>query len=382
MATFQPGIHSLLGRNRRWLTGARVGLVSHLAAVDSRGTTSAELLLANDNWTLTALFGPEHGFIGAADAGASVPGKRHPVWKIPIHSLYGSAKKPAPDMLAKLDLLVLDLQDLGFRPYTYVSTLRYLLEAAAEYSKPLIVADRPVPLPFTVDGPLPEPDFISFVAAIPAPMAYGMTPGETALWLRHKLGLDLDLRVAKMSGYRRQTRREPDWPPWVPPSPGIRSWETAQTYLATLFGESLHTVNIGRGSNAGYQVFGSAWMKSAAVLENLLSQKLPGVCLHSHLFQPAGRAGLLDGVRLTIVDAKVFRPVTTSLAILQCLQELYGPAKLWRVPQERLNFFDKLYGTPQTRQQLLSGKTWQQISSIWQTDSRLFKLERKKFLLY
>jgi len=158
-------------------------------------------------------------------------------------------------MLDNLDAIVLDLQDLGARCYTFVSTLRYVLEAAASARKQVIVADRPIPLPRVVDGPMLDERFSSFVGCVRAPLHYGMTPGETAAWLKHALALDLDLKVAPMKNYCRQSRRGPDWPPWIPPSPGIRSWETGYCYLATVFGEALPAINIGRNSNLAFQVF-------------------------------------------------------------------------------------------------------------------------------
>jgi len=382
MAAFQPGIDVLLGRHRRWLAGARAGLVSHLAAVDARGAPSAERLRQCRGCRLAALFGPEHGFAGAAGAGARVGHRRHPEWGIPIYSLYGATRRPAPEVFRELDLLVFDLQDLGARPYTYVSTLRYVLEAAAAAAKPVIVADRPIPLPRVTDGPLLDEALTSFVGAIPAPMAYGMTPGETALWLRRKLKLDADVRVAPMAGYRRQAGRDADWPPWLPPSPGIRAWETGRCYLATVFSEALSAVDIGRGTNLAFQVFGAAWMQAPPVLDWLRRQDLPGVNFYRHPYQPAGGGRLLDGVRLTVDDPAGFRPVTTSLAIIDCLQKLYGIGKIWRTAGVRPEFFDQLYGDTRTRRELQAGAGWREISAGWRGALRRFNAGRREVLLY
>ncbi len=382
MGAFLPGIDVLLGRRRHWLAGARVGLVSHLAAVDRLGATTAERLRLCRGCRLAALFGPEHGFAGAAGAGARVGHERHPLWNVPVYSLYGSVRRPMPAQLRGLDLIVFDLQDLGARPYTYVSTLRGVLQAAGAAGLPVIVADRPIPLPQAADGPLPDGTCDSFVCAVPAPMAYGMTPGEAALWLRRKLGLDTDVRVAAMAGYRRQPGRDADWPPWLPPSPGIRSWETARCYLATVFGEALPAVDTGRGTSMVFQVFGAPWMRAAPALDWLRRQALPGVNFYAHPYQPAGADRLLDGIRLAVHDPRVFRPVAASLAILECLQRLHGAARIWGARGARPDFFDKLYGTPITRMQLQQGRGWREISAGWRAGLRRFNAERREVLLY
>ncbi|MGI6087225.1 MAG: exo-beta-N-acetylmuramidase NamZ domain-containing protein [Kiritimatiellia bacterium] len=383
MGVFRPGIDVLLGRRRRLLpSGARVGLVSHLAAVDRLGATTAERLWLCRDCRLAALFGPEHGFVGAAGAGDRVGHSRHPVWDVPVFSLYGASQRPAPAQLRGLDVLVFDLQDLGARPYTYVSTLRGVLEAAATAGLPVIVADRPIPLPHTVDGPMPDGSCDSFVCAVPAPMAYCMTPGETALWLRNKLGLNSDVRVAPMSGYHRQPGRDVDWPPWLPPSPGIRSWETARCYLTTVFGEALPAVDTGRGTNLIFQVFGAPWMQSMPALEWLCRQRLPGVMFYAHPYQSASTGRLLDGIRIVVQNPRIFRPVTTSIAILECLQRLYGAARIWRAKGARPDFFDKLYGSSLPRIQLQQGGDWKTISAGWRVGLRRFNAERREFLLY
>ena len=221
---FHVGLDVLLDEQADLLKGKRIGLVSHMAALDGRGMGSAERVMGERGCRLTALLGPEHGFLGCAGAGETLGNRRHPVLRVPIYSLYGETRRPTAAMLRNVDVLLFDMQDIGTRCYTYVATLRHVMEAAAEFGKGVLVADRPIPLPMVVDGPMPDAGLMSFVASIPAPMVYGMTPGETALWLRRRLGLDLDLHVAPMRGYRRENRRAPDWPPWVPPSPGIRSW--------------------------------------------------------------------------------------------------------------------------------------------------------------
>jgi uncharacterized protein YbbC (DUF1343 family) len=378
---FLPGIEVLTKAKKNWLKGRRMGLVSHPAAVDTNGTPSWRVLL-NSGAKLTAFFGPEHGFFGKAKAGQPLRNIVHPLLKIPVYSLYGQRRKPTPAMLDKIDTLIFDVQDLGARPYTYVSTLRYLLEAAAQAQKEVIVADRPIPLPCIVDGPMLDEKFSSFVGCIPAPMHYGMTPGETALWLKHHLALDIDLKIAEMRGYRRQSKREADWPPWIPPSPGIRSWETGYCYLATVFGEALPAVNIGRNSNLVFQVFSAAGIKSDILCKYLNRQKLRGVLFFSQPYKTENNAKVHDGVRISVHNPDIFHPVKTGIAILSAIQKFAGPDFIWRFPGTRADFFDKLYGTERVRLALQRGAMEQSISRTWQKDITAFKTTRKKFMLY
>jgi len=382
---FAPGINTLLESHGHWLENRKVGLVSHPAAIDARGISSVQRFMSVPGMNLIALFGPEHGFFGSGAAGELIHRRQHPFWRIPIHSLYGKTRKPTAGMLRNLDTIVFDLQDLGARPYTYVSTLRYLLEASAEQEKTVIVSDRPVPLPSVVDGPLLDPDFESFVAGIRAPMAYGMTPGETALWLKNDLRLAVDLKIAKMRNYRRQPAREPDWPPWIPPSPGIRSWECAYCYTTTVFCEALPAIDNGRGTALPFQLFGSPWMKSKEVCEHLSSLSLPGVTFHSHQYVAGSGATsglLLDGVRMVVTNPNTFHPVTTGISIISCLQTLYGHRRVWHAPGTRSNFFDKLFGTDAVRKALMDGEQPQAITGHWRRGLAKFRKSRRACLLY
>lgn len=382
---FLAGIDVLLKSHRRWVADGTVGLVSHPAALDACGRATADRLWLHPDVKLGALFGPEHGFYGGALAGQRVAASRHKRWNIPVHSLYGTNRRPSRRMLKDIDTIVLDLQDLGARPYTYVSTLRLVMEAAAQFGKRLVVADRPIPLPTVTDGPVPHPGFESFVAGIPAPMHYGMTPGESALWLRARLKLELDLHVAPMQGYTRDPHRQPDWPPWVPPSQGIRSWETAQCYTATVFGEALPAIDHGRGSGLPFQLIGAPWIRGEAVCEALSSQRVPGVTFHAHPYVPAqgNYAGkLLEGIRLCVTNPRRFRPIQTSIAILVCLQNLYGRRRVWHGPKTRPGFFDQLYGSDRVRHMLMDGATVGDVTATWKRDLRQFRAVRSSHLLY
>jgi uncharacterized protein YbbC (DUF1343 family) len=379
--SFETGMDRIL--RRRIGAGQRVGLVSHVAAMTRKGFTAAEAWYRRSDSHLSALFSPEHGYFGSAGAGEAIRSIRFPHWKIPLHSLYGARHEPSPAHLRGLSLLIVDLQDLGARCYTYLSTLVGVLRAAARARLPLIVADRPIPLPFLPDGPLLDPRFASFVGLAPVPMATAMTPAETALYLQKVWDLNVDLEVVPMRGWPRTPYRGPDWPPWVPPSPGIRSWESAACYLATVFTEAVPTVTCDRTGLLPFQVFGAPWIKAPEVIPMLEAAHLPGVAFHVHPFRPntgpwAGR--LLSGVRLVITDPRRFRPVRLSVFILATLQKQYGKNRLWS--NARPDFFDKLYGTNEVRLALLDGDPPDQIARRWQPGLRRFNHVRSSILLY
>ncbi|MBA4389293.1 MAG: DUF1343 domain-containing protein, partial [Verrucomicrobia bacterium] len=308
-ARFRTGIESVADTHPALLKGQRVGLVSHPAAITSSGIATLDLLASACGGRLTALFGPEHGYYGAATAGETVAQSRHRRLGIPIFSLYGKHRKPTPAMLARVDTLVVDLQDLAARPYTYVSTLRLALEAAAEAGKRVIVADRPIPLPNVIDGPVAEEPLSSFVAMVPFPVAYGMTQGEAARAIAKSLDINVDLHVGKMAGYGRDWERQPEWPDWIPPSPGIKSWESATCYTSTVWCEALPSIDYGRGTALQFRVIGAKWMKGAQVSEYMNGLKLAGVSFSPHPYYPAmysGGAELLDGVRMHVSDGDAF----------------------------------------------------------------------------
>jgi len=288
-------------------------------------------------------------------------------------------------MLRSIDALVVDLQDIGARPYTYVSTLHLALEAAAKHGKEVVVADRPIPLPNVTDGPVTEPAFRSFVSWVDTPLSYGMTPGEAARWLCGHHRLDLDLKVARMRGYRRDPGRQPDWPPWIPPSPGMRSWESAKCFPATVFAEAIGGFDHGRKTNLPFQCFGAAWTRGDDICAALRACALPGVRFYAERFVPDPRAGVpatLNGVRMAVTDADAFRPALTAVTILAVLRDGFGARRLWSHPESRPAFFDKLFGTDAVRKSLDAGLPPRRIAGGWSEGLAAFRTSREPCLLY
>jgi uncharacterized protein YbbC (DUF1343 family) len=382
--TFLPGIDILCRNHADWFRGRRIGLVAHPASVGTDGTPSAELLRASGA-SLMALFGPEHGFSGAADAGEEIPHREHPEWRIPIHSLYGKTRRPTAEMLHNVDTIVFDLQDLGARPYTYVSTLRYVLESADEHERSVIVADRPCPMAQCVDGPMLDPAFESFVGCVSTPVVYGMTPGETALWLKNDLNLDVDVRVAAMRGYSRDTAPGVDWPAWIRPSPAIRSWECAVCFAITVYFEALPGVDHGRGTETPFRVIGAPWLDPEVLLGVLAKHATPGIRFSVDTYQAMSgnyRGQPVRGLRLEIEDPAALRPVETGVTLIAALQEVHGGAWLWSHPGTRPEFFDQLMGTDRVRKALHDGLSAAEVAEAWRAGCEEFASDRSACLLY
>jgi uncharacterized protein YbbC (DUF1343 family) len=383
MKKFLYGIDVLVRTHRDKLSKARVGLVAHPASVNMEGIPTP-VFLRQSGINLVCLMGPEHGFMGKGGAGEEIGHQRHPEWDIPVYSLYGDTRKPTPEMLADLDYIIFDLQDLGVRAYTYVSTLRYVLETAAEQSKQVIVADRPIPLPNVVDGPMREDSFESFVGFIRTPVAYGLTPGEAALWMKAELHLDVPITVAPMAGYQRNIA----WPAadsWIPPSPAIRSLACAQCFPVTVFFEALPSVDHARRSEEAFQCIGAPWIDGEELSRSLNHLRLPGVRFERHSYQAVGGAHdghLLNGVRIEVLDPFAFKPVTTGMAVIHTLQALHGLEPLWQAPGVREDFFDKLMGTNSVRLALKAGESWTSIGRSWESSRQAYLGSRSDILLY
>lgn len=344
--------------------GERVGLLSHQAALAADGRTVAQVLREVLGKRLCALFGPEHGFFGQAGPGVKTSFRRHPDWKIPVYSLYGSVRRPTPAMLKKIDTLLVDFSDLAVRCYTYFGTLRLALEACAKAGVNVIVLDRPVPA-YPVDGPMLELGLESFVAPAAVPMVYAMTPAESATWLNEHENIGAELTTVKIPSWDRIVYPAADF---IPPSPGIKSRESALAYGATVFTEALAAIDCGRTGAMAFRLLGAPWMDGIETSAALNALSCAGVRFSAHRYTPEGGvyAGKeLHGVRLSVVDETRFRPISVSICILSVLAELYGKARVWEGEGTRLEWFDKLYGNRRTRQELMDGVSAKAICREW-----------------
>ncbi len=321
------------------------GTTGALGLLTMQATGTAYRLARRFPGRLQALFSAEHGYFGMLAAGEKAASARHPFLGVPIHSLYGAQRKPTGEMLAGLSRMAIDLCDIGVRCYTYLATLRNMLEACAEAGLPAIVLDRPVPLGDVVDGPLVEPGQESFVAPVDVPLCHGMTPGECALWIRAAEKLDLDLQVVRLEGWSHAVC-EP-WANFVPPSPAIRSWDSAALYPATVFTEAYPALDCDRFGSLAFRVIGAPWLAAREALDGL-EAPLAACGLEMRPYRYVGAGGAyagqtLEGILLAVSAREKYRPVEAGVRILDWL--------LRRHPDEmsvgaRPEWLAKLAGTP------------------------------------
>ena len=367
-ARVRLGNEVFLERHLDLVKGKRVGLVTNQTGVNGEGKSIIDIFAAHPEINLVALFGPEHGIDGQAKAGAYVESYTHPTLKIPVYSLYGATRMPTAKMLENIDVVLFDVQDIGARTYTYMSTLNYVMQAAKKYGKTVIVLDRPNPVGgVIVEGPVLEDKFLSFVGVDNLPMAHGMTAGELALFFNRKIGADL--KVIKMEGYFRDMVFQDTGLKWVQTSPNIPTIESAFAYMATGLGEGtgIHMRDkftwIG-GRNIDQQKFADLLNKAG----------LPGV-----VFVPE-RINGVSGVRLKITDYHTFNPALTGIYALAYAKQLTD----FPVPKsgKTIVMFDKIMGTDKMGKWLEQKLSPQQIVANYRPALQAFKKEREKYLLY
>lgn len=376
----EPGIEVLLGDLPDWLEGRDVGLITNMTGVDRQLRSDIDLLAARADLRLVRLFGPEHGVRGDAQAGMPVTGSRDASTGLPVLSLYGKTREPTAQMLAGLEALLFDIQDIGTRYYTYPSTLALVLRAARRAGIPVVVLDRPNPIGGVhVQGPVLEPDYASFVGMFPIPIRHGMTIGELALLFNTEFGIGADLHVVKMRHWRRV---DGDPLPWVPPSPNMPSPRTALVYPGTGLFEGTN-ISEGRGTTTPFEVIGAPFIDAQALAARMNALGLPGVRLRPVWFTPtfskyAGQA--CGGVQIHVLDEDAFQPVLTGVALLQAVHVLY-PQQFQFLPGQR-PFFDKLAGNGWLRKAIEDGVPLAEIQARWQPGLRHFMEVRKRYLLY
>ena len=357
----QSGLDVLEKEDCRGLQGKRVALITNAAGVSTSGEPNYRIFLRY-GLDLKYLMAPEHGFRAAFGAGVAVKDEKLG-GNLKVYSLYGSSKKPDVEMLkSTVDVLVFDLQDIGARCYTYISTMRYAMEACHEAGVSFMVLDRPNPLaPVPAGGFMLDPDYMSFVGMVPVPFIHAMTVGEIALFLKERFYPQLDLKIVKMKGYNRYNFfDEYSNTRFVSPSPNIRDLETVLVYPATVFLEATN-VNEGRGTLLPFRQFGAPFINADSLKKKLDTFKLPGVSFKAVQFMPSSGKfkGLqCGGVQLTVADRLVFEPFRTGVAILLSLQKLYPGLLDLNTKGE---FFDKLAGTPLFRRMVISGRSLEEI---------------------
>ncbi len=380
-ADFLYGIDVLQRSGFSGLERKNVGLITNAAGVDVEGRPNYRILLQN-GVKLRFLMSPEHGFAIGAEAGETV-GDRSLDEGLTVYSLYGATKKPDRKLLDAIDILLFDLQDIGARCYTYISTMREAMEACEEAGVAFMVLDRPNPIsPIPAEGFMLDPGYSSFVGSVPVPFLHSMTVGEIAVFLKKRYFPGIDLRVVGMEGYsRKRFADEFAGFRFVPPSPNIRDPETALVYPSTVFFEAAN-VSEGRGTGAPFRQFGAPYIDPARLKNELESARLPGVAFTEVEFVPeSGRfKGLAcKGLRVNVTDRYVFEPFRTGVTLLVALQKLY-PRLLGL--DENGDFFDKLAGTPLLRKMVVSERTVEEILAASRLQVHAFEQENPDRFLY
>ncbi len=384
------GLDVLFLRHRRLLRGKRIGVIVHPASLDGRGHHAISRFATASDFRLTAIFGPQHGLRGETqDNMIEWEGWRDAKWGVPVFSLYGRTRQPTPEMLAEVDVLVFDLQDVGTRVYTYIWTLALCLKAAAEQGREVIVLDRPNPIGgVRVEGPVLQKGFESFVGMFPIPLRHGMTVGELARLFNEAFGIGCRLHVVPMQGWRRDLWYDETGLLWVPPSPNMPTLETATVYPGMVLVEGT-MLSEGRGTTRPFELIGAPFIDPDRLVAELRSEKLPGVFFRPCYFQPmfqkhAGR--LCGGVHVHVLDRRRFKPVATGVALLKAICRLYPEHFQWRPPPYEYVFdrlpFDILAGTDQLREQILRDRPLREIEDSWRADLEKFQRVRREYLMY
>ncbi|MBS4222330.1 exo-beta-N-acetylmuramidase NamZ family protein [Lederbergia citrea] len=376
---FAIGVEVLLKEKKNLIKGKKVGLITNPTGVDQELNSIVDLLHHDPDVTLTALYGPEHGVRGDAQAGQYVPYYIDEVTGLPVYSLYGSTRKPAPEMLENVDVLLFDIQDVGTRFYTYIYTMALAMEAAKEKGIPFIVLDRPNPLGGTkVEGPVLDPEFASFVGQYAIPLRHGMTVGELAKLFNREFGIHADLTVVEMKGWKRDSYYDETGLPFVLPSPNMPTLETALVYPGAALIEGTNASE-GRGTTKPFELIGAPFINSTELAKKLNALNLPGVTFRSASFTPtfSKHSGKLShGVQIHITDRDAYQPVETGLHIVKTIQDLYPESFSLTA------FFDNLIGNGWIRQGIKEGMTVKEMKSRWEAELKEFKKLRNKYLLY
>ncbi len=372
------------------LAGKRVGVVCNPASIDHGFGHIVDRVAALPEVTLAAIFGPQHGFRSDVQENMIESGHaRDARRRVPVHSLYSETRRPTAEMMQGLDLLVIDLQDVGTRIYTYIYTMAYCLEAARRDSLKVVLCDRPNPIGGTqVEGPMLVPGYESFVGLYPIPMRHGMTIGELGRLFNEHFGIGADLDVIPMRGWSRSMYHDDAQAPWVMPSPNMPTLDTAIVYPGTVLFEGTN-VSEGRGTTRPFEIVGAPWVSDERFADALNARRVPGVYFRPTFFEPTfhkhAKTGC-GGVQIHVTDRMAFRPVLAGVLLTEAFRAADPAAFAWRQPPYEYEYeklpFDILAGTCETREQIEAGLRAEEIARSWEPAVAEFQKVRERFLLY
>ena len=381
-AVVRPGIETFLADVPERLRGKRVGLITNQTAVDRERRTDIDLIAAHPQLKLVALLAAEHGIRGTAAPGDFFSDTVDARTGVPIYSLYKTEDRgPSPEMLANVDVLVYDLQEVGGRTWTYVSTMGLSMQAAARKGIPFVVLDRPNPIGGEiVEGALLDPKFKSFVGMYAIPARHGMTVGELATWINQHERIGADLIVARVANWRRAQWQDETGLPWVNPSPNLRSLGALTSYPGSVYFEGT-TLSEGRGgSPRPYEEIGAPWLDAPAIAATMNARGLPGVRFDTSAFTMQPRAGKHPGkavraIRFVVTDRQAYRPVRTSLLLIDEIRRRHPNDFAWT------GTIDRLTGSDKVRRAVEEG--WlPRLLEEWDREAASFAASREPYLLY
>ncbi|HXL00241.1 MAG TPA: DUF1343 domain-containing protein [Dysgonamonadaceae bacterium] len=385
----KTGIEVLKENGFKVLQGKRVGLITNPTGVDNQLKSTIDILHEAQGVNLVALYGPEHGVRGDVYAGDKVDTFTDPNTGVPVYSLYGSTRKPTQEMLEGVDALVYDIQDIGCRSYTYISTMYLAMQAAAENGIEFIVLDRPNPLGgLKVEGCLVEEGFFSFVSQLKVPYVYGLTCGELATLINNEFmgNKPCKLTVVKMKKWRRKMAFDDTGLPWVPASPHIPFVHSAYFYpVSGILGE-LGYMSIGVGYTLPFEIFAAEWIDAEQFAKALNAKQLPGIVfrpIHLKPYYSVGQGKNLHGVQVYLRDFKKARLSDVQFHVMEVAAQLYPDKKVFDCADEsRFGMFDKVCGTDFIRKEFSKNHRFADIQSYWTKDEESFSKQAKKYYLY
>lgn len=387
--TIKTGIEVLKEQKFKILEGKRVGLITNPTGVDNSMKSTIDILNEAPNVNLVALFAPEHGVRGDAHAGDHVDNVTDPKTGLPVYSLHGKTRVPTPEMLEGIDVLVYDIQDIGCRSFTYISTMGLAMQGAAEQGIEFVVLDRPNPLGgIKVEGGLVEDGFISFVSQFKIPYVYGLTCGELALLLNgeNMLKKQCKLQVVKMKSWKRKMRYEETGLQWIPSSPHIPQPISAIFYpVSGILGE-LGYMSIGVGYTIPFQMFAAEWIKAEDLAANLNNLHLPGLYFRPMYLKPfysVGQGKQLEGVQVHIMDYEKARLSEIQFYVMQEVASLYPDKAVFEnANDKRFRMFDQVAGSDYVRLNFAKRNKFADISDFWNNEVAPFRKLSKKYYLY
>ena len=384
------GLERLIdGPDRKLIAGRRIGLVSNPASIDSRIVHASDRLSSGD-WTLAALFGPQHGFRSDLQENMiESPHGRDVKRRVPVFSLYSETREPTAEMLADIDVLVIDLQDVGTRIYTYIYTMANCLRAARQHGIRVVVCDRPNPIGGEeIEGATLDPAYESFVGQFPIPMRHGLTIGEAARLFNDHFGINAAVDVVPMEGWRRSMYFDATGLPWVLPSPNIPTLDTTVVYPGAVLFEGTE-LSEGRGTTRPFELIGGPWIDPERYADAMNARGIPGAYFRPAFFEPTfhkqAQKGC-GGCQIHVTDRAAFPAMRVAVEMLDEFKREAPREKLWRDPPYEYEHvkppIDILYGSDRLRHGIDSGEAPASIMANWDRDEGAFRTLREKYLLY